>query len=231
MDANQLGPFIAERRKELGMTQAQLAEKLNVTDKAVSRWERGVGLPDINSVERLAETLEVTIVELMQAKRNESETISAQEAERLLSETIHMSKRPNGLSKTIGGIILLTFGVIIVFLMKLFFTDMTVVEYSVGSIVIGLIAWAIPIWQITFVRNPENVKYVLMSMGLATVSLILQFYDIAQEVFSYDWSALLDTINAISMVAVLFSFITIGLNAIMIKVSSTKKQDIKRSRI
>ena len=108
-------------------------------------------------MERLAETLEVTIVELMQAKRNESETISAQEAERLLSETIHMSKRPNGLSKTIGGIILLTFGVIIVFLMKLFFTDMTVVEYSVGSIVIGLIAWAIPIWQITFVRNPDLV--------------------------------------------------------------------------
>lgn len=50
MDAKQLGPFIAERRKELGMTQTHLAKKLHVTDKAVSRWERGVGLPDINSI-------------------------------------------------------------------------------------------------------------------------------------------------------------------------------------
>ena len=51
MDAKQLGPFISERRKELGMTQTHLAKKLHVTDKAVSRWERGVGLPDINSIE------------------------------------------------------------------------------------------------------------------------------------------------------------------------------------
>ena len=49
MDAAKLGQFIVQRRKEMGMTQLALAEKLNVTDKAVSRWERGVGLPDIGS--------------------------------------------------------------------------------------------------------------------------------------------------------------------------------------
>ena len=44
MDAKIFGNYIAERRKELGMTQANLAEKIHVTDKAVSRWERGVSL-------------------------------------------------------------------------------------------------------------------------------------------------------------------------------------------
>ena len=45
MDAVKLGEFIAQRRKELGLTQLALAEKLNVTDKAVSRWERAVKTP------------------------------------------------------------------------------------------------------------------------------------------------------------------------------------------
>lgn len=46
MDAEKLGAFIAENRKANGMTQADLAMKLRVTDKAVSRWERGIGFPD-----------------------------------------------------------------------------------------------------------------------------------------------------------------------------------------
>ena len=54
MDAKILGNYIAARRKELGMTQANLAEKIHVTDKAVSRWERGVGLPDIDNLEAIA---------------------------------------------------------------------------------------------------------------------------------------------------------------------------------
>ena len=49
MDNQKLGIFITELRKEKGLTQAQLAQKLNVTDKAVSKWERGVGFPDIKT--------------------------------------------------------------------------------------------------------------------------------------------------------------------------------------
>ena len=50
MDAQVFGSFIASVRKEKGMTQAELAQKLSVTDKAVSRWERGQGFPDIHSL-------------------------------------------------------------------------------------------------------------------------------------------------------------------------------------
>ena len=63
-----LGMFIAELRKERGMTQLELAEKMGVTDKAVSKWERDLSCPDIRSLPTLAETLGVSIEELMQAK-------------------------------------------------------------------------------------------------------------------------------------------------------------------
>lgn len=55
MDAQKFGAFLQTQRKSLSLTQSQLAEKLHVTDKAVSRWERRVGLPDINLLEPLAE--------------------------------------------------------------------------------------------------------------------------------------------------------------------------------
>ena len=54
MDAKSFGAFIADQRRTLGLTQAEVAARLHVTDKAVSRWERGVGLPDINTLEPLA---------------------------------------------------------------------------------------------------------------------------------------------------------------------------------
>lgn len=68
MDAQKLGSFIATQRKELGLTQSELAEKLHVTDKAISRWERGIGLPDINTIEPLAEALNVSVLEVMKAE-------------------------------------------------------------------------------------------------------------------------------------------------------------------
>ena len=64
MDAQKMGAFIAQCRKETQMTQEQLAQRLQVTDKAVSRWERGVGFPDITTIEPLAQALGVEVLEL-----------------------------------------------------------------------------------------------------------------------------------------------------------------------
>ena len=64
-----LGMMIAELRKEKGMTQLELAQKMGVTEKAVSKWERDLSCPDINSLPNLAEILGVSVDELMQIKR------------------------------------------------------------------------------------------------------------------------------------------------------------------
>ena len=61
-----MGEKIAELRKAKAMTQKDLAEQMNVTDKAVSKWERNLSCPDINSIPRLAEVLEISVDELLQ---------------------------------------------------------------------------------------------------------------------------------------------------------------------
>ena len=68
-----LGTMIAELRKQHGMTQLELAEKMGVTDKAVSKWERDLSCPDINSLPTLAEILGVSVEELMQIKQEAAE--------------------------------------------------------------------------------------------------------------------------------------------------------------
>lgn len=68
-----MGRFIAELRKEKQMTQKALAQRLHITDKAVSKWERGLSCPDIALLPELAETLGVTLTELLQGRRSEAE--------------------------------------------------------------------------------------------------------------------------------------------------------------
>lgn len=68
MKKNTFGNMIAALRKEKGMTQLELAEKMGVTDKAVSKWERDLSFPDVSSFPKLAEIFDVSVDELMQVK-------------------------------------------------------------------------------------------------------------------------------------------------------------------
>lgn len=78
MDAKVTGCFIAQLRKELGLTQKELAEKLEVTDKAISRWETGKGLPDTSLLKPLAEILGVSVGELLSGKPMDDSQIKNQ---------------------------------------------------------------------------------------------------------------------------------------------------------
>lgn len=71
-----MGELISTLRKEKGMTQKDLAEKMNVTDKAVSKWERNLSCPDINSLPDLAQALGVSVEELLNTSKKEEKQIS-----------------------------------------------------------------------------------------------------------------------------------------------------------
>lgn len=94
MDREMLGRFIAQRRKELNLTQRELAEALHVTDKAVSKWERGAGCPDISLLEPLAEALELSVDQLLtyqtapEEPETAAESVTSQAVQAVLDLTL-----------------------------------------------------------------------------------------------------------------------------------------------
>lgn len=91
MDAKKFGSFLATLRKERGLTQAELAGKLQITDKAVSRWERGIGLPDISMLEPLSAALQITVLELLKSEKFNHKELSHEEVSNAVIETIEMA--------------------------------------------------------------------------------------------------------------------------------------------
>ncbi len=73
VDNQRIGDFVRELRKEKGLTQKELAEALHITDRAVSKWERGLNAPDIALLEPLSEILEVSVGELIRGERAQEE--------------------------------------------------------------------------------------------------------------------------------------------------------------
>ena len=73
MEKKTIGGFIAALRKANGMTQRELAERLNVSDKTVSRWERDDGAPDLATIPVIAEIFDVTCDELLRGERKSPE--------------------------------------------------------------------------------------------------------------------------------------------------------------
>lgn len=71
MDSKKIGKLIAKRRKEKGMTQGELAERLSVSNKTISKWETGAGLPDISILVDLASVLDISVDDLLRGKENE----------------------------------------------------------------------------------------------------------------------------------------------------------------
>ena len=85
MKKDTMGMIIATKRKELGMTQLELAEKMGVTDKAVSKWERDLSFPDVTSLPRLAEIFGMSVDELMQVKQASQEEETGKSARDMVS--------------------------------------------------------------------------------------------------------------------------------------------------
>lgn len=227
MDSKQLGEFISSRRKELKLTQAALAAKIHVTDKAVSRWERGVGMPDINNLESLAEALDISLIELIQARKNETDSIAIDEAEMIIVDTIHLSQENNtNKIKTIMGMI--SIGIIVfidVLMLLLILKDGPIVFCTATGIIAGLTAWIIPIWHLLIKSSKETKNYFVISLAFAVVSIILMMSEIANEVYAGDMAAVIDITDHILIAVVGYTVITFLLNIKMLMLNeNTGKQ-------
>lgn len=109
---NQLitGKFISQKRKEKNFTQEQLAEKLGVSNKTVSKWETGKCMPDYGIVKSLCEELEITIAELMDGEESGDKSVRAYDDEQimdLLRRTQELEKQQN----LLYGILLIIMGI------------------------------------------------------------------------------------------------------------------------
>ena len=93
MDQLKIGKFISECRKNVKLTQMQLAEKLGITDKAVSKWERGIAMPDSSIMLELCEILGISVNELLSGERISMENNHQKNEQLLLEMTKELEKK------------------------------------------------------------------------------------------------------------------------------------------
>lgn len=101
MEKKTLGIMIASLRKEQGLTQLELAEKMGVTDKAVSKWERDLSCPDVNTIPKLAEVFGISVDKLMQVK-----AASLDSGKKDISPMIPMIMKAVALAMGVGVVVL-----------------------------------------------------------------------------------------------------------------------------
>ena len=103
MTNKSMAEVISSRRKELGMTQKDLAEKLNITDKAVSKWERGIACPDTAAIPKLAQILGISLEELMDAEP--ARKPGGEKAEQVLEVALRAIPMAMGIAVTVLAIL------------------------------------------------------------------------------------------------------------------------------
>ncbi len=152
MDQVKIGKFIAQRRKQVNLTQVQLAERLNITDRAVSKWERGKAMPDSSIMLELCSILGISVNELLSGEEITMEN-NNQKNEQLLLELSKELERKN----------------------KHIWTSMWVImAVSMVALLGGLFLTAFLI--------PEGVWMAVAIIGLCVVFLIPCFYALKLEV-------------------------------------------------
>lgn len=152
MDQIKIGRFIAERRKKASLTQMQLAEKLGITDKAISKWERGIAMPDTSIMLKLCDILGISVNELLCGEKIDMEN-NNQKNEQLF---LDMAKELEKKNKTV-------------------WTSMWII---MGVSVIGLIGGL----AVAAFLIPEGIWQLLTILGICVLFLIPCFYALKLEV-------------------------------------------------
>ena len=172
MDKNATGRFIAELRKQKGFTQKELAEKLMVTDKAISRWETGKGLPDTSLLKPLGDVLGVSVTELLSGKKIE-EVDMKERADNIILEALNYSKRM--LASVIGTIL---FIIGIAFIISPLFLASQSHIWALGIIIVVGTTLYSCIRKRGYSMKVTDRVYYLAALALQGVALVLEMLPI-----------------------------------------------------
>ncbi len=110
MNQTAIGSYIAKKRREMNLTQEELAEKLGVSNKTISKWENGKCMPDYSIIEELCETLSISLPELMDGEDEAEDSVRVYDDEQILD----LIRRTQELERHKGilyGIILIVIGI------------------------------------------------------------------------------------------------------------------------
>lgn len=143
IDKAKFGAFVAQLRKEKGLMQKELAEKLYVSDKAVSKWERGLSIPDVAILVPLAEILGVTVTELLECRRlPKDEPMDSQQTEELVKKVIGLSEeeqrkyRPDRLKRGLQLFLCTAVGALEIWVLTMLGYSMDEIFASLGTMMI-----------------------------------------------------------------------------------------------
>ena len=143
IDKAKFGAFVAQLRKEKGLMQKELAEKLYVSDKAVSKWERGLSIPDVAILVPLAEILGVTVTELLECRRlSKDEPMDSQQTEEIVKKVIGLSEeeqrkyRPDRLKRGLQLFLCAAVGALEIWVLTMIGYSMDEIFASLGTMMI-----------------------------------------------------------------------------------------------
>ena len=113
MNQIKIGRFIAEERKRANLTQIQLAEKLNITDRAVSKWETGRAMPDSSIMLELCDILDITVNELLNGEKFDMENNNQKNEQLLLDMAKELEKKNKTIWSSMWAIMIISITVLI----------------------------------------------------------------------------------------------------------------------
>lgn len=140
MDQGKIGAFISERRKDKKLTQKQLADKLEISDKTISKWECGKGLPEVSLMLPLCETLEISVNELLSGALIKDKNYKENAEENLLSI---LKEKEESRRKLIISIVNSILGAFILTVMILIANYITDNKVKIMLVLFGIISFAV----------------------------------------------------------------------------------------
>ncbi|MBP5404521.1 MAG: helix-turn-helix transcriptional regulator [Clostridia bacterium] len=161
MDQAKIGKFIAEKRKEKDLTQFQLAEKLGITDRAVSKWERGLSLPDASVMLELCAILGITVSDLLSGEVISMEKYNEQMEKHLLEMVKEKEKSDKRM---------LTYEVVFTLISSFFFAAML----AVGIIFVTMEK---PLWTFFLPVGIGLVQFIVAVMFALRIEQVAGYYE------------------------------------------------------